>query len=423
MPKTETQPARPSPWPADQVERRPVADLLPYARNARTHSDEQVAQLAASIREWGWTIPLLVDESGTLIAGHGRLLAAQRLGLESVPVMVASGWSEAKRRAYAIADNRLPLSAGWDDAMLALELSALRIEDFDLGLMGFDQGELDGLLDGLGLEKERTEDDTEPQIDLAEELREQWGVETGQLWQLGEHRLLCGDSTKAEDVARLLGDDRPHLMVTDPPYGVEYDPTWRTKAAAEGKIGFGTKRQGKVLNDDIVDWTDVYSLFNGDVAYVWHASLVGLEVASNLATAGFELRSQIIWAKESFSISRGHYHWQHESCFYAVKKGSTGHWAGDHFQTTLWKIKKNDGNDQKTHGTQKPLECMARPIRNNSEPGDLVYEPFSGSGTTIIACENLNRRCLAIEISPAYCAVALQRWADHTGLTPVLCQV
>lgn len=405
-------------WPADAVARVSVADLVPYARNARTHSDAQVAQIAASIREWGWTIPVLIDEAGTLIAGHGRLLAAFQLGIESVPAMRAVGWSEAKRRAYALADNKLALNAGWDDAMLAQELADLG--EIDLSLTGFSPEEFADLLASLDdHDREDLPEDTEPQIDRAEELREQWGVESGQLWQLGDHRLLCGDSTRADHVAMLLGEDAPHLMVTDPPYGVEYDADWRNHALrADGSASDG-RAIGKVSNDDRADWRDTWALFPGDVAYIWHAGNKANVVADSLMACGFDIRAQVIWAKNQLVIGRGHYHPKHEPCWYAVRKAKTGHWQGDRTQTTLWNIDKPHKSET-GHSTQKPIECMAKPIENNSAKGDLVYEPFSGSGTTIIACENLGRKCRAIEISPAYVAVALQRWADHTGKTPVM---
>lgn len=397
-----------------KVEQIPVAELIPYAKNARTHSDAQVAQIAASIREFGFCNPVLIDAEAGIIAGHGRVLAARKLAMESVPCIRLGHLSEVQKRAYILADNKLALNAGWDEAMLALELSALEIDGFDLDLVGFDPGELEILLDGHS-EPGKAGADTEPEIDRAEELREKWGVETGQLWQLGEHRLLCGDSTNADDVKRVLGDERPHLMVTDPPYGVEYDPEWRSRYG----INSNKSKLGKVMNDDRADWREVWELFPGDVAYVWHASMFTRDVLESLESCGFERRAMIIWGKDKFALSRGHYHWQHEPAWYVVKKGATGHWSGDRSQSTLWSIPAREDNGL-GHGTQKPIKCMAKPVENNSNPGDLVYEPFSGSGTTIIACENLGRRCRAIEISPAYVAVALERWHQHTGKMPEL---
>lgn len=387
----------PQSWPADRVERRSVASLVPYARNARTHSDEQVAQIAARIREWGWTTPVLVDEGGSIIAGHGRVMAARKLGLADVPVMVAAGWSEAQRRAYVLADNKLALNAGWDTDLLKVELGELQAGGFELGLTGFSGDELAALLaeasPGLTDPDETPEPPAEPVAVL------------GDVWVLGRHRIVCGDCTDPLVVDKALNGVRPHLMVTDPPYGVEYDPGWRG----------GTARTGKVLNDDRADWRDAYALFPGDVAYVWHASLYGHVFAESLIASGFELRSQIIWAKPRLQLSRGHYHWQHEPCFYVVRKGAAGHWAGDRKQTTLWQIDHKEDQAKTQHGTQKPVECMKRPIENNSSPGQAVYEPFSGSGTTIIAAEMTGRACHAIELNPAYVDVAVKRWQDFTG--------
>lgn len=267
-----------------------------------------------------------------------------------------------------------------------------------------------------GLYAEAVTTDTEPEIDRAEELRQKWGVSAGNCWQLGEHRLLCGDCTDKAVVERLLQGEKPALMVTDPPYGVNYDPNWRNEAAEAGFLSFAERRTGTVTNDDRVDWSDAYNLFPGDVAYTWsppgdHVILTGLA----LQKAGFQIRNQIVWVKPHFPISRGHYTYQHEPCWYGVRKGKQAHWIGNTNASTTWRIAL-DANVEGGHSTQKPLACMATPIANHE--GD-VYEPFSGSGTTIIACENLKRRCYAIEISPAYVAVALERWAVHTNRTPV----
>ena len=394
-------------WLADKIEQWPTAKLLPYARNARTHSDEQVAQIAASIREWGWTNPVLVDEDGGLIAGHGRLLAARKLGLTQIPTMVAKGWSEAQKKAYVIADNKLALNAGWDLELLAVELGDLQGFDFDLMLTGFSDDELSKLL------AEKTEGNTDP--DEIPEAPIDPVAKPGDVWLLGKHRLVCGDSTDADTVAKALNGVTPHLMVTDPPYGVEYDPAWREKA---GVAASGTAK-GKVLNDDKADWREAWALFPGDVAYVWHAGLYAGVVGDSLAACDLMLRSQIIWDKGQLVLSRGDYHWEHEPCWYAVKKGAKGHWAGDRKQTTVWHIAKPKKNET-GHGTQKPVECMKRPIENNSSPGQAVYEPFSGSGTTIIAGEMTGRAVHAIELNPAYIDVAVKRWQDFTGKAATL---
>ncbi len=389
-----------------QIEQWPVDRLLPYAANARTHPDEQVAQIAGSIAEFGFNVPCLVDERGVLVAGHGRLLAAQRLGFSKVPVIRLDHLTDAQARAYRIADNQIALNSGWDDALLSAEVARLKEDGVDLELLGFPEDELDRLLAGLDGEKGGNEDE-----DVVPEPPATPISRPGDLWILGRHRLLCGDATCPADVARLLGDVRPHLMVTDPPYGVDYDPSWRNEAGVSA-----TTRTGKVSNDDRADWREAWALFPGDVAYVWHAGVHARTVAESLDASGFPIRSQIIWSKSRFVLGRGDYHWQHEPCFYAVRKGATGHWQGARDQSTVWTIGGGGDEDAATvHGTQKPVECMRRPMINNSERGDAVYEPFAGSGTTLIAAESIERRCFAMEIDPRYCDVIIERWQSFTG--------
>ncbi|MBC7939899.1 MAG: site-specific DNA-methyltransferase [Chitinophagaceae bacterium] len=387
---------------------QPVASLVPYARNARTHSDAQVAQIAASIRQFGFTNPILVDGQHGVIAGHGRLLAARQLGMTEVPTIELSHLTPAQRRAYVMADNRLALSAGWDDDMLRLELGELQAEGFDLAFTGFDMDEIATLLidatDGL------TDPDAVPEVPVDPVSR------PDDLWLLGRHRLICGDSTDAAIVKRVLDGARPHLTVTDPPYGVAYDPAWRNEALEGSK----TARVGKVLNDDRADWRQAWALFPGAVCYVWHGALHASTVADSLTACGFEIRSQIIWVKDRMVLSRGHYHFRHEPAWYAVRQGGTGHWSGDRKQTTIWQIASKGQDAEMTHGTQKPVECMRRPMENNSSPGQAVYEQFSGSGTTIIAAEMSGRVCHAIELSPAYVDVAVLRWQSFTGERAVL---
>jgi DNA modification methylase len=389
-----------------QIEQWPLDRLLPYAANARTHPVEQVAQIAGSIAEFGFNVPCFVDERGVLVAGHGRLLAAQSLGLSKVPVIRLDHLSDAQARAYRIADNQIALNSGWDDALLSAEVARLKEDGVDLELLGFPEDELDRLLAGLDGEKGGNEDE-----DVVPEPPATPISRPGDLWILGRHRLLCGDATRAADVARLLSDVRPHLMVTDPPYGVDYDPSWRNDAGVSA-----TTRTGRVSNDDRADWRDAWALFPGDVAYVWHAGVHARTVAESLDASGFHIRSQIIWSKSRFVLGRGDYHWQHEPCFYAVRKGATGHWQGARDQSTVWMIGGGGDEDAATvHGTQKPVECMRRPMINNSERGDAVYEPFAGSGTTMIAAESVERRCFAMEIDPRYCDVIIERWQSFTG--------
>jgi len=393
-------------WPANNVVQRSVSSLIPYARNSRTHSDEQVAQIAASIKEWGWTTPVLTDEEGMIIAGHGRVLAARKLGLKEIPVMVATGWTDAQKKAYVLADNQLALNAGWDMDLLKVEVQELDGLDFDLDLIGFDDKTLAGLLNDP-TEGETDPDETpEPPADPVSAL--------GDVWILGKHRIICGDSTNALVSEKVLNGVKPHLMVTDPPYGVEYDANWRNEAERGNGKKIGGRAVGKVLNDDKADWREAWALFPGDVAYVWHAGNMAHIVAESLLACDFGIRSQIIWAKSQFVIGRGDYHPHHEPCWYAVRKGKPGHYDGGRKQSTLWQIDKPKKSET-GHSTQKPVECMKRPIENNSSPGQAVYEPFSGSGTTIIACEMTGRACHAIELNPAYVDVAVARWEAFTG--------
>jgi DNA modification methylase len=321
-------------------------------------------------------------------------------------VIVLGHLTEAQRRAYRIADNKLTELGAWDEALLSAELNDLLAEDFDLSLVGFSDGELEALLAG-DVDPETASRDEEDEVPTPPETPVS---RLGDLWVLGGHRLLCGDATIATHVQHVLNGVTPLLMCTDPPYGVEYDPGWRNKAGAAA-----TKRTGKVLNDDRADWREAWALFPGDVAYVWHGALHATTVADSLIASGFNIRSQIIWAKDRLVLSRGDYHWQHEPCLYAVKKNGKGHWASDRKQTTLWQISSKDQDAETVHGTQKPVECMRRPILNNSSPGQAVYEPFMGSGTTLIAAETTGRVCYGIELNPVYVDVAVERWQQFTG--------
>lgn len=390
------------------VEYRTIEKLIPYARNARTHSDAQVAQIAASIKEFGFTNPILIDGENGIIAGHGRLAASRKLGLKEVPCIELSGLSDTQKRAYVLADNQLAANAGWDMDLLKVEIGDLNTEGFNLDLIGFDDKILAGLLE------EQTEGLTDE--DAVPEVPAEPVTVLGDVWVLGRHRIICGSSTEADTVAKLLGDVKPHLMVTDPPYGVEYNADWRNKALRADGFASNGRAIGKVLNDDRADWREAWALFPGDVAYVWHGGNMAHVVAESLIATGMNIRAQIIWAKSQFVIGRGHYHPHHEPCWYAVrdKAGATGHWQGDRKQSTLWQIDKPRKSDT-GHSTQKPVECMKRPIENNSSPGQAIYEPFSGSGTTIIAGEMTGRHIYAIELNPAYVDVAVKRWQEFTG--------
>lgn len=412
------------PWPADRVQRRLVAELVPYARNARLHSPEQVEQIAASIREWGFTMPVLVDESDEVIAGHGRLLAAEQLGLVDVPTMVAAGWTQKQIKAYRLADNQLALNAAWDFKLLAAELGD--IEGLE-ALAGFSADDLVRIMGGHG---GLTDPDDAPPLPPEPVTRR------GDLWLCGGHRLLCGDATEAGDVALLLNGVKPNLMVTDPPYGVGYDADWRNRAVmvrGEQRGEHGSRAIGTVPHDDRSDWREAWALFPGTVAYVWHGGLHAAIVAASIEASRFKIRSQIVWVKTRPVISRGDYHWQHEPVFYAarpgdddwqfveehaladyaVRTGAAGKFRGGRKQSTVWFIEHV--KSETGHSTQKPVECMRRPIANNSSAGQAVYDPFVGSGTTMIAAEIEARVALCLDIDPGYCDVTVQRWQAFTG--------
>lgn len=390
-----------------KIEMWPTSNVKPYAKNPRDN-DNAVAPVAASIKEYGFRQPIVVDADGVIIVGHTRHRAAQILDLAEVPVHIATDLSPAKVKAYRLADNKTGELATWDEDVLADEIVDLRSLadmpeiDLDMTALGFGDDELDALFaDDLN------EGETDP--DDVPERPEDPITQRGDLWILGDHRIVCGDATSADDVASLLEEAKPGLMVTDPPYGVNYDATWRGKSGLQEE---DTGRVGGFENDDRADWAAAWQLFPGDVAYIWHASLHVIETAQGLKAANFILRTQIVWAKPRIAISRGAYHWQHEPCFYAVRKGKTADWIGGRKQSTLWQIDL-DKNVEGGHSAQKPVECMRRPMRNHE--ANEVYEPFAGSGTTIIAAEQLGRRCFAMEIDPCYVDVAVRRWELFAG--------
>jgi len=394
------------------VYRRPD-QLIPYERNPRKN-DHAVDRMCDSIREFGFKVPILATSGGDIVDGHLRLKAAYRLKLELIPVILCDDWTETQIRAFRLLVNRSASWADWDMDQLSAELADLQKTDFDLNLTGFDLVELQEL---LGPRQGPTDEDEIVKPAAVPITR------PGDLWILGSHRLRCGDSTDPENVSHLMAEYQPVLMVTDPPYGVEYRPDWRNEAFGEANRSTGT-----VQNDDRADWRAAWKLFTGPIAYVWHAGTKSIIVAESLDACGFEIRSQIIWAKPHFAISRGHYHVQHEPCWYAVRQSESAHWQGDRRQSTLWQIGNGlsqSGNRQPEnaltgHGTQKPVECMRRPILHHTKHGEAVYDPFVGSGTTIIAAEQTDRQCLGMELDPLYVDVAIRRWQGFTGKTAIL---
>jgi site-specific DNA-methyltransferase (adenine-specific) len=391
--------------PADKVEQWDINKLVPYARNSRTHSDEQVAQIAASIKEWGFTTAVLVDEQGGIIAGHGRTLAAQRLNMKEVPVMVAAGWSDAKKRAYIIADNKLALNAGWDNEMLALELGELKDLDFDLDLTGFTADEIAALMpvdvtDGL------VDEDQIPEVpDVSITVQ-------GDVWVLGKHRLMCGDSTSLDAVEKLTGGGGGiiDLRLTDPPYNVAYEGGTKEKLTIQND-SMGNDQFRQFLRDAFVTADAVMKA--GAVFYIWHADLEGYNFRGAINDAGWKVRQCLIWKKSSMVMGRQDYHWKHEPCLYGWKDGAGHLWATDRKQTTILEFDKPTRNGE--HPTMKPVALFEYQMLNNTKGGDIVLDLFGGSGTTLIAAEKNGRVSYLMELDPKYCDVIIKRWQEFTG--------
>lgn len=392
-------------------ERRRVSSLIKWAINPRRITPSQLEQLKTSLQKFNLADPIIVDTDDTIVGGHQRLNVLKVLGREDEEIDVRVPNRKLTEEEFQELALRLNLNQGeWDWELLGEHFDVEQLIEF-----GFDEDILvdhELLVDPLA--DIDSDVDAEPRFNEAEALAEHWQTARGQIWQLGKHRLMCGDSTDHDDVMHLLNGSVPNLMVTDPPYGVEYDPAWRED------VGLSHNRKGAVANDDRADWTDAWKLFPGNVCYVWHAGLFASTVQESLSSAGFLVRSQIIWVKSHFAIGRGNYHWHHEPCWYAVRKGATASWNGSRDISTVWEISYKDQDTETTHGTQKPLECMERPMLHNTKPGDVVYDPFCGSGTTIIAAERSGRVCCAMDIDPKYVAVILQRYKDATGTDPVM---
>ena len=395
-------------WLADRIEHWSLDKLLPYVRNARLHSDEQVAQIAASIAEFGFVNPCLVGADGVLVAGHGRLAAARKLGLTTVPVVVLDHLTPTQRRALVLADNRLAELATWDDALLRVELEALQDEGFDLDLTGFDADALAELLAGEEPEHEgQTEDDAVP--DVPEEPVSQ----PGDVWLLGPHRLVCGDATTVEAFALLLPDgERADMVFTDPPYNVNYANSAKDKLRGKHR---------PILNDALGEGFydflyDALALINAHTRGAIYVAMSSSELDTLQAAfraVGGHWSTFIIWAKNTFTLGRADYQRQYEPILYGWPEGADRHWCGDRDQGDVWQIKKPQKND--LHPTMKPVELVERAIRNSSRPGDVVLDPFGGSGTTLIAAEKAGRVARLIELDPKYTDVIVRRWQDWTG--------
>ena len=394
-------------WFADKIEQWPTAKLLPYARNARTHSDDQVAQIAASIAEFGFTNPILAGSDGVIVAGHGRLAAAQKLGLEVVPVVVLDHLSPTQRRALVIADNRIAENAGWDDVMLRIEIAALQDDYFDVSLTGFDADALAELMAG-----DEPDDEGEADDDAVPDVSETPVSRPGDVWLLGGHRLLCGDSTVTESYDRLLDGEQVDMVFTDPPYNVNYANSAKDKMRGKDRA---------ILNDNLGDGfydfllaalTPTIAHCRGGIYVAMSSSELDVLQAAFRA-AGGKWSTFIIWAKNTFTLGRADYQRQYEPILYGWPEGAQRHWCGDRDQGDVWNIKKPQKND--LHPTMKPVELVERAIRNSSRPGNVVLDPFGGSGTTLIAAEKSGRLARLIELDPKYADVIVRRWQEWTG--------
>ena len=394
-------------WLADKIEQWPTAKLVPYARNARTHSDAQVAQIAASIAEFGFTNPILAGSDGVIVAGHGRLAAAQKLGLDAVPVVVLDHLTPTQRRALVIADNRIAENAGWDEELLRVELEGLQDEGFDLDLTGFDADALAELIAGDEPDNEgQTDEDAVPEVGETPVSR------PGDVWQLGPHRLLCGDATVAESYEALLDGEAVDMVFTDPPYNVNYANSAKDKMRGKDRA---------ILNDTLGDGfydfllaalTQMVAHCRGGIYVAMSSSELDV-LQSAFRAAGGKWSTFIIWAKNTFTLGRADYQRQYEPILYGWPEGAQRHWCGDRDQGDVWNIKKPQKND--LHPTMKPVELVERALRNSSRPGNVVLDPFGGSGTTLIAAEKSGRVARLIELDQKYVDVIVRRWEDFTG--------
>ena len=387
---------------AKTIEWLETKGLIPYAKNSRTHSEAQVAQIAGSIKEFGFNNPVLVDEDNGIIAGHGRVMAAQKLGLQAVPCIRLAHLSDTQRKAYVIADNRLALNAGWDDQMLTLELQELDGEDFDLSLLGFEADELNALLNPIKETEGLTDEDAVPEVP------EEPKTKPGDIYQLGRHRLMCGDSTSIDAVEKLMDGQLADILITDPPYNVAY----------EGSNGL------KIKNDDLSDdkfreflrdaFVSAFAVMkSGAVFYIWYADVETYNFSAAVKEANLKLSQILVWKKDSLIMGRKDYHFIHEPCLYGWKEGAAHLWASDRKQVSVFEFKKPKRND--VHPTMKPVELIEYQLLNNTKGQDIVLDLFGGSGSTMIAAEKNGRTARLMELDPKYCDVIVKRWEDFTG--------
>ena len=379
-----------------------IDKLIPYVNNARTHNAEQINKLRASLREFGFINPVIIDGDYNIIAGHGRVMAAKEEHIEEVPCVLADHLTPAQKKAYIIADNRMAQDAGWDEELLRIEIEALQAEAFDIGLTGFEEQEIADL---FGSDDDKVEDDD---FDLNEALEKAAFVKRGDIWQVGRHRLMCGDATSEEDVAALMDGKKANLIVSDPPYGVSF-----------------TSSDGLTIQNDSIKGEEFYNfllqafknmaahLERGGAAYIFHADTEGLNFRRAFQDAGFHLAGCCIWVKNSLVLGRSDYQWQHEPVLYGFLQNGKHPWYSDRSQTTIWNFDKPKRN--KNHPTSKPLDLLAYPIGNSSQANGIVVDTFGGSGSTLMACEQTNRICHTMELDEKYASVILRRYVEDTG--------
>ena len=380
-----------------------INKLVPYANNARTHNKEQILKLRSSLREFGFVNPVIIDRKYNVLAGHGRIMAAKEEGIAEVPCVYADHLTEAQKKAYILADNRMALDAGWDEELLSVEMQELQELGFDLSMTGFDEKELTDLL-GADADGEAKEDD----FDLSTALEKAAFVQRSDIWTVGRHKLMCGDATSAEDVSALMGDTKANLILTDPPYGVSFK-------SASGL----TIQNDSMKNEEF--YTFLLSSFQrmaehlekGGSAYVFHADTEGLNFRKAFIDAGFHLAGCCIWVKDSLVLGRSDYQWQHEPVLYGFMQNGKHHWYSDRKQTTIWHFDKPKRNAN--HPTSKPLDLLGYPIGNSTQENGVVMDTFGGSGSTLMACEQMNRICCMMELDEKYASVILRRYVEDTG--------
>ena len=381
----------------------PISKLVPYVNNARTHSPEQVMKLRSSLREFGFINPIIIDRDYGIIAGHGRILAAKEEGIAEVPCVFVDYLTEAQKKAYILADNRMAMDAGWDEELLRVEIEALQGEAFDVSLTGFDEKELADLFKD-GSDSDAEDDD----YDLSAALEKAAFVERGDIWTVGRHRLMCGDATSAEDVAALMDGRKANLILTDPPYGVSF------KSSSGLTIQNDSMKDEEFyhfLLDSFKNMAD--HLEKGGAAYVFHADTEGLNFRRAFIDAGFHLAGCCIWVKDSLVLGRSDYQWQHEPVLYGFMQNGKHPWYSDRKQTTIWSFAKPKRNAN--HPTSKPLDLLGYPIGNSTQENAIVIDTFGGSGSTLMACEQMNRTCCTMELDEKYASVILRRYVDDTG--------